>query len=134
MNQGIKRTVLMISDSQFLLEGLSHIIKGQKDYVEIVTRSLDPTLEEFVAQTNPQLVFIDNRISEIDIDNLLDSVHKTNPDIKFILFKDQNRVKAYDSSNVILITRESDSLELLSIIYNQGCNITDEKVSENLAF
>jgi len=127
-----KTVVLMVSSSQFLLEGISHIIKVKKDDIEIVTKTLDGTIEEFIAQTNPQLVFIDNRTSEIDIKELLDSIGRTNADIKFILFKDERGGKENDCSNVIFITRESGSFELLNIMNNQGLDIMEGRASDNL--
>ena len=126
-----KTVVLMVSSSQFLLEGISHIIKVKKDDIEIVTKTLDGTIEEFIAQTNPQLVFIDNRTSEIDNKELLNSIRRTNADIKFILFNDERGGKENDSSNVIFITRESDSFELLNIMNNQGLDIMEGRASDN---
>lgn len=55
----------------------------------------------------------------LDIKELLDLMSRTKPDTKLILFE-EGGVKEYDSSNVVLITNETSSLELLSVIENEG--------------
>ena len=115
-----KTVVLLVSSSRFLLEGISNVIEIKNDNIEILTKASNDKIEEFIAQTNPQFIFIDNRTTELDIKELLDLICRTNPDTKIILFKNESGVKEYDSSTVVLITNETNSFELLGIIKNEG--------------
>ena len=56
-----RTVVLLVSSSRFLLEGISNVIEIKNDNIEIVTKASNENIEEFITQTNPKFVFIDNR-------------------------------------------------------------------------
>lgn len=116
MKSNGKILVLLVSNSLFLLEGISNMIGISNKDIEIATVTVNGKIHEFIALTNPRFVFLDNRASKLDVENFVGLISKTSPDTLIILFRDKESARTFNSSSLIYINNETGSLELINII------------------
>jgi DNA-binding NarL/FixJ family response regulator len=107
--------VVLVSSSKFFREGIRRILKNEED-LKIVAEGSDlKEIEGSFIQIKPDLLFIDNRIPNADNKKLLDSLTKISPCTRVILLDDHPK-RVSDSPNVVYITKETDSSELIRIL------------------
>lgn len=115
LNQPIK--ILLASSSNLFIEGIRKILTGEKE-IEVVAETSSPKeIEKFVIELKPHFLFIDNRMLNLDVQELLVHVGKKSPDTYFIVLDNHSKYQPeLDLPNVTYITREMDSSELIGII------------------
>ena len=126
MNVPEMTKVVLASSSRLFLEGIRRILEGE-NHIQIAAEASNPKdIEKHVAEIKPGFLFIDNRILNLDIEKLLNMMTKKCPNTKVILLNNQTEDDP-KLSNVIYVTKESSSSELINIIRNNSV----DKPSDN---
>ncbi len=111
----IRKTQLVLaSGSRFFLEGMTLILKTQKN-VKIVAKASDSKeIVKYVTLFKPDFLFLDNRTLKLNFANLSSLIDGESPNTKVILFGHRDRNDR--SPNIIYLTKETDALGLLEIL------------------
>ncbi|MBI2485676.1 MAG: response regulator transcription factor [Deltaproteobacteria bacterium] len=111
--------VVLASSSKLFLEGIRRILEGE-NHIQIAAEVSNPKdIEKYVTEIKPGFLFIDNRILNLDIEKLLKIMTKKCPDSKVILLDNQTK-EDFKFPNVIHVTKESNSSELINIIKSKS--------------
>lgn len=111
--------VVLASSSRLFLEGIRRILEGE-NHIQIAAEVSNPKdIEKYVTEIKPGFIFIDNRILNLDIEKLVTTMTKKCPDSKVILLDNQTELEP-KFSNVIHVTKESSSSELIDIIKSKS--------------
>jgi DNA-binding NarL/FixJ family response regulator len=111
--------VILASSSRLFLVGIRKILEGE-NHIQIAAEVSNPKdIEKYVTEIKPGFLFIDNRILNLDIEKLLNTMTKKCPDSKVILLDNQTELEP-KFSNVIHVTKESSSSELIDIIKSKS--------------
>jgi two-component system, NarL family, response regulator DegU len=107
--------MVLASSSRLFLEGIHKILENE-DNIQIMVEASNPEeVEKYLTEIRPKFLFIDNRTFDLDIRRLSKLIIKNSPDTKIILFG--NHIEnGFTFPNVIHITKETESLELMHII------------------
>lgn len=76
-------------------------------------------IEEYFTQIKPDFLLLDNRMLELNIHELFNSITKISSGTKLIVMGNQNEDEL-KSSNVIYITKETSYSELIQIVKGQS--------------
>ena len=105
----------LASRSQFFLQGIKRILQDEGD-IKIVAEVIDLTgVKKCIKEIKPDFLFIDNRTPELNIQDQLNSLINKNCTTRFILF-DTYRGEKHFSPNIVYISREAGSKELIEIV------------------
>jgi NarL family two-component system response regulator LiaR len=119
MNAPEMTKVVLASSSRLFLEGIRRILEGE-NRIHIAAEASNPKdIEKYVTEIKPGFLFIDNRILNLDVEKLLNIMTKKCPMTKIILLSNQTEGET-KLSNVIYVTKESSSAELINIIRNNS--------------
>jgi DNA-binding NarL/FixJ family response regulator len=111
--------VVLASSSRLFLEGIRRILEGE-NHIQIAAEVSNPKdIEKYVTEIKPGFIFIDNRILNLDIEKIVTMMTKKCPDSKVILLDNQTELEP-KFSNVIHVTKESNSSELINIIKSKS--------------
>ena len=111
--------VVLASSSRLFLEGIRRILEGE-NHIQIAAEVSNPKdIEKYVTEIKPGFIFIDNRILNLDIEKIVTMMTKKCPDSKVILLDNQTELEP-NFSNVIHVTKESSSSELIDIIKSKS--------------
>ncbi|HWP92922.1 MAG TPA: response regulator transcription factor [Thermodesulfobacteriota bacterium] len=109
-----KIQLVLASGSRFFLEGMTLILKMQKN-VKIVAQASDSTeIAKYVTLFKPDFLFLDNRTLKLNFANLSSLIDGESPNTKVILFGHRDRNDRFP--NIIYLTKETDALGLLEIL------------------
>jgi DNA-binding NarL/FixJ family response regulator len=107
--------LIIASDSKLFLDGIRKVLENE-DNIEIVAETLNiKELNNLLKDYSPEVVFIDKREFEFNIDKLLRSKIIMNNCIRIILFT-QGKVEGQDSPNLVNVNHETTASELVRII------------------
>lgn len=107
--------LLIVSDSKLFLDGIRKVLENE-DNIEIVAETLNiKVLNYLLKDYSPQVIFIDNREFELNIEKLLRSKTIKNNNIRIILFT-KGKVEGQDSPNLVNVNHETTTSELVRII------------------
>jgi DNA-binding NarL/FixJ family response regulator len=111
--------VILASSSRLFLVGIRKILEGE-NHIQIAAEVSNPKdIEKYVTEIKPGFIFIDNRILNLDIEKIVTMMTKKCPDSKVILLDNQTELEP-KFSNVIHVTKESSSSELIDIIKSKS--------------
>lgn len=128
MNLEKRFRIVIASSSKLFLEGICKILKSQDD-IKIVGKTSNPDeIDEYLNETKPEFLLLDNRTSNLDVCKLLNSLKKKNPETKVILFGDQPEDE-FNPPDIIYITKETNSAELIEIIKNSNEGIPAKDIT-----
>jgi len=85
--------MIFVSKSKFFLDGISRIIEEKLGGIKIVTRSSNRGIKNMLNEIKPEVLFLDNRSSQYDIEKFTDLIAKEAPHTKVIVFSDQTSTK-----------------------------------------
>lgn len=112
-----KIKLLMASDSKLFLDGIRKVLANENN-IEIVGETLKfKELSGLIEAHNPDVIFMDNRELEIDIEKLLRSKMIKNKHIRIILFT-KGMAEQQDLHNLVNVNHETTTSELVRIIKN----------------
>lgn len=107
--------MVLASTSKFFIEGMQKILKDERDIETTGVASSLEGIKELLDEIKPDFLFLDNRTIKLDINHILNLIINYDLNTKLILFL--NHIKfELPSPNVIYITKETDSRELIEII------------------
>jgi DNA-binding NarL/FixJ family response regulator len=122
-----KIQLVLASGSRFFLEGMTFILRMQKN-VKIVAQASDSTeIVKYVTVFKPDFLFLDNRTLKLNFDNLSSLIDVESPNTKVILFGHRDRNDR--SPNIIYLTNETDTLKLLEILETAKDNNPNKRAS-----
>jgi chemotaxis response regulator CheB len=112
--------MIFVSRSKFFLEGMSRILEQNSNGIKIITKSSGRGIKSLLKGIKPEVLLLDNRLLQPDVEKLLDSIVKEGLHTKVIMFRSQTKHKT-SSPNIIYINKRTTSSELISII--KGKNV-----------
>ncbi|GBD37771.1 Response regulator protein VraR [bacterium HR37] len=107
--------LVMASTSRLFLEGLKKILEetGEISVVaEVLSRE---DISKSVTEKKPDLLFIDNRVFNIDPVDISKTVAKKTPNTRIIMLEN-NPERMPPLQNILYVSRDTSSQELLSLI------------------
>jgi DNA-binding NarL/FixJ family response regulator len=110
------RSIILASGSKFFLGGIRRILENSEDIIMVAEASTLEEIEEYLAGTKADFLFLDNRLLRIDIDKTLNLVLAKSPLTKVIHLDDRIKDSGYTHPNFIHLPREATSQELFEII------------------
>jgi len=122
-------TIVLVSSSNLFLEGIRRILEGEKDIKTVAEADNPKDIEKHIAELKPAFLFIDNRMLNLDVKNLLKLIDKKSPDTRVIVLGSQGE-NHIDSPNITYVTKETGSSELVSIIKSKKADESASTKSE----
>lgn len=105
----------LASRSQFFLQGIKRILEDESG-IKIVAEVFDLTgVKKCIKEIKPDFLFIDNRTSELNLQDQLNSLINRNCTTRVILFDTYKGEKPF-SPNIVYISREAGSKELIESV------------------
>ena len=123
--------VVIASSSNLFLEGIRRILQGERDIRTVAEASNPKDIEKHVTDLRPTLLFVDNRMLNLDIYDLLKLIERKSPNTRVILLGEQGEEQV-DSPNITYITKETGSSELISIIRRKKADESSKKRSDDV--
>ena len=123
--------VVIASSSNLFLEGIRRILQGERDIRTVAEASNPKDIEKHVTDLRPTLLFVDNRMLNLDVYNLLKLIERKSPNTRVILLGEQGEEQV-DSPNITYITKETGSSELISIIRRKKADESSKKRSDDV--
>ncbi len=113
-----KIKLLIVSDSKLFLDGLRKILEYE-NIIEIAAETTSlKTLNTLIKDFHPEMLFVDNREFNCDIEKLMQTEAITNNNIKVILLT-EGEAGRYDSPNLVNVNQDTTASELIGIIKNE---------------
>lgn len=107
--------MVLASTSKVFIEGMKRILDKEDDVEVVAEASTFEEIEECLDRIKPEFLFLDNRTIKLELNKLINSLVNQNLYTTMILFNDYAKF-APILPNVLFITKETDSRELLEIV------------------
>jgi DNA-binding NarL/FixJ family response regulator len=111
-----KIRIVLASDSNFFIEGMRKILQSTGEISILAQASEYREIEKYLARIKPQFLFVDNRMLKLDITKLLLLKNGRSHAKKVIVLDDDKEERTYTALNLVYITKETNSSELIKII------------------
>lgn len=115
--------VILASRSRFFLRGLSGILEDAGGISIVAQASSYKEVEEYLAKTKADFLFIDNRTLKLDIARILNLAFKITP-LTEIICLDGKSTDVDVFANIVYIPKETSSSELIRIIKRKRKGVT----------
>ncbi|GIW47403.1 MAG: DNA-binding response regulator [Deltaproteobacteria bacterium] len=116
--------VVMASTSRLFLEGLKKILEETGEISVVAEVFCREDIKKSVTEKKPDLLFIDNRVFNIDPVDISKTVAKKTPTTRIIILEN-NPERMPSLQNTLYVSRDTSSQELLSLIKEKQKPVTE---------
>jgi DNA-binding NarL/FixJ family response regulator len=117
--------MVLASTSKVFIEGMKKILDRAEDVEVVAEASSFEEIKKCLDKIKPEFLFLDNRTIKVELNNLINSLANQNLYTTMILFNDDNELAPL-LPNIVFITKETDSEELIETIKTNNSGMEPE--------